>query len=170
MDRPSRSPYMKFSPKQTTQVARYMVETKNKWAIAKLSSSGASISRKVQSGGWSWNKRKLCDSDWSTVNKKSGQIVSKVAHCTLEESHTKAAILLSQNMKFHNTNTNYPYTNCKINTAKCLFCNKIAKFSHYTVHMHSVIPNPTSKYRLVYPLSPISLYNVRAIMVNRSWA
>ena len=64
---------------RTAQVARYAMESRNKRAIAKLSSSEASISRKVQSGGGSRNTRKYCESNWSAVNTKCGQ----VAHCSL---------------------------------------------------------------------------------------
>ena len=78
-DRPSRGPYMKLSPEQIDQVARYTIESRNKRAIAKLSSSEASISRKMQSGRGSRNTRKYCESDGSAVNTKCGQVV----HCSL---------------------------------------------------------------------------------------
>ena len=60
-DRPSRGLYTKFLPEQTAQVARYTMKSRNKRTIAKLSSSGASISRKVQSRGGSRNTRKYCN-------------------------------------------------------------------------------------------------------------
>ena len=62
-DRPSRGPYMKLSPKKMAQVARYAMESRNKRAIAKISSSGVSISTKVQSGGGSRNTRQYCESN-----------------------------------------------------------------------------------------------------------
>ena len=46
-DQPSLGPHMKLSPKQKAQVARYAMESKNKQAIVRHSSSGVSISRKV---------------------------------------------------------------------------------------------------------------------------
>ena len=61
-DRPSRGLYMKLSPEQTAQVAIYAMESRNKRVISRLSSSRASISRKVQSGGG--NMRKYRKSDW----------------------------------------------------------------------------------------------------------
>ena len=60
-DRPSRSPYMKLSPEQMAQVAIYVMESRNKRAISRLSSNGASISRKVQSGGGNASKYRESD-------------------------------------------------------------------------------------------------------------
>ena len=40
------SPYIKFPPEEKVQVARHAMESSNKRAIARHSSSGASISRK----------------------------------------------------------------------------------------------------------------------------
>ena len=127
------------------QVARYVMESRDKRAIAKLSSSEASISRKVQSGGGSWNTRKYCESSWSAVNTKCSQ----VAHCSLgklEVDHrldkgsriSTGSRPAPKAQNFTNTNVNYPYTNREISTAKCLIFSKIAKFSstnsfHYTV-------------------------------------
>ena len=83
-DLPSCSPYMKFSPEQTAPIARYAMESRNKRAILRLFGSGASISRTMQSGGWT--TMKYCESEWSAVNTKCCQIVSKVTHCSLGKS------------------------------------------------------------------------------------
>ena len=76
-DWPSCGLYMMFSSEQMAQVARYAMESKNKRLIAKLSSSGPSISRKVQSGGRSQNMRIYCESYWSDISTKCGQIVAR---------------------------------------------------------------------------------------------
>ena len=57
-DCPSRGLYMKFSPEQKAQVARYEIGSRNKQAVVRHSSSVVLISRKILSGGGSRNTRK----------------------------------------------------------------------------------------------------------------
>ena len=111
-DRPSRGPYMKLSPEQTAQVAIYAMESRNRRAISRLSSSRASISRKVQSGGG--NMRKYRESDWHCQykmlpNRKQGRPLLFVeeldngSHPPLQKRETskhkrKLSIYKSQNL------------------------------------------------------------------------